>query len=555
MPKNRKSVQRQTRKHYRRADTRRKTNACNQHNPIADVPNEILFEVLSRCDNKTLQNAKLTCQRWYAVVNESIGVSLAIGQACYSTINQPKVAFQPVEVVEQVGVNDCYVGELNDFEGCPFQYPQTVRKLVFDGPISNFNLLTLLAPLPNLSHLSFHYSALENANIEYNTLRSVSLKSLKLSSHLVNQYYSRDKAETVLLNVITLLRSIHSQQLQTLILDLVYIRKYERDLTKAILAVLVRHKLTMKTVQCYNVLKIQEPADGPPGEENSDDILMQTEEQCPLAKEEIVSQALHEAVNIKRICYAGLRDMESDMIWNYLIVSQKNLQELFYMNDSRDIQSTGLPCLRMNGTTLRKLLFHINAVDETRNIIHFDCGIFKTFPNLSHLLIRGRQLLFQHRIDADANITRFAMKIPILRNLDLIPYTVTVLSLRDILVDAESLSKLQACFPPHLVNLRLVDAGSIGAYGIKPETLLELLKCTQLQELEIIRSFNKISWEVASGKDIYEEALFYRVRCMWEFHGSRDPFGIFCFKTLPMFDYGQAENTLRANDVCEVVFQ
>ncbi|ODN05871.1 hypothetical protein Ocin01_00809 [Orchesella cincta] len=513
----------------------------------------ILYEILSRCDNKTLQNAKLTCQRWYVVINESIGVDLAIGKACYSTINPPKVPFQAVGVVEQIGVKNCYVGELNDFEGCPFQHPQTVRTIVFDGPISHFNLLTLLVPLPNLSHISFHYSALENANIEHNTLRSVSLKSLKLSSHLVNQYYGREKAESVLQNVITLLQSIQSQQLQTLILDLVYIRKYERELTKAILAVLVRHKLTLKTVQCYNVLRIQEPY--PPGEENPDDDTMAQIGECPLVKEEIVCRAIHEAVNIKRICYAGLRDMESDAIWNQLIVSQKNLQEFFYMNDSRDIQSTGLPCLRMNGTTLRKILFHINAVDEMRNIIHFDCGIFKSFPHLSHLLIRGRQLLFQQRIDADANITRFAMKIPILRNVELIPNTVTVLSLRDILVDAESFSKFQACLPPHLVNLRLVDAGSVGVYGIKPETLLELLKSIQLQEIEIIRSFNKTSWEVASGKDIYEEALFYRVRCIWEFHGSRGPFGIFCFKTLPMFDYGQAENTLRANDVCEVVFQ
>jgi len=252
-----------------------------------------------------LQNAKLTCRRWYAVVNESIGVNLAIGEECYTTLNKPKLPFQSVEAIETVGVKNCYVGELTDFEGCPFHHPQTVRTLVFDGPISNFNLITLLAPLPNLSHLSFHYSALENANLELNTLRSVFLKSLKLSSHLVNQYYGREKAETVLRNVITLLLSIQSQQLQTLILDLIYIRSYERDLTKAISTALVRHKRTLKTVQCYNVLRIQEPAAPvPPGEENAaEDYAMQLEEQCvPLAKEEIVCRALQEAIHMKRIC-------------------------------------------------------------------------------------------------------------------------------------------------------------------------------------------------------------------------------------------------------------
>lgn len=402
-------------------------------------------------------------------------------------------------------MKNCYVGDLTDVQGCPFGYPQTVRNIVFDGPITKFNLVTLLSPLPALTHLTMHYASLENTKITRNTLRTTALKSLRITSNGINDEYDRTKTVLILQNLISLLMNIYSQQLAVLILDMINIPFYDRKVSKAVFTVLLRHKCTMRNVQFYNFAERLDP--GPPGTE--------TEKQCEFINDEIVSKAIQEAVYLTRISYGGKRGMESDEAWNQLIQSQKNLQEMFYMNDNRDIHTTWIPCLRLNSTSLRKTLFHISGVDDARNTVKFDCKLLTNFQQLSHLLIRGRKVIFPfpNPVNQGENIVaRITMKAPVLKNIHFVPATVTVFSMRDICVETESLMRFtEPCFLPNIKKFRLVECGSLGEYGINPETLVEVLKREAVREIEIIRSFSLINWDNASGKDIYEDALFYRV--------------------------------------------
>lgn len=56
--------------------------------------------------------------------------------------------------------------------------------------------------------------------------------------------------------------------------------------------------------------------------------------------------------------------------------------------------------------------------------------------------------------------------------------------------------------------------------------------------------------------DFYFRLLItLQIKSEWEFHALRDSSGNYSTKDDPMFNYGRFETTLRADDVCEVVFQ
>lgn len=492
-------------------------------------PLQILSYLLSHCDEQTLHIAIRTCRRWHCVnrfilnfekieliefislcmipmqvINETIGFNIAIGKPYMTLYRKPRVPFQSISVIERLGVKHCYVGDLTDVQGCSFAYPQTVRSIVFDGPITQFNLKTLLEPLPALTHLTIHYTALENIRLDRISLNTATLKSIRIASHGIGDEYDRSRAVDVLDTIISLLLRINSLKLSVLILDVIHIPFYDRKVTRAVLTLMLRHKYTMRNVQFYNFTERLEPA--PPGTEDESD--------TDFIKEPIVRKAIQEVVHLNRISFGGKRRMSSEDAWNELIQSQKSLREMFYMSDKRDMYSTCIPCLSRNSATLQKTLFHISGVDDARNVVKFDCKVLKNFQKLSHLLIRGRKAIFPfaHDVDGEIAVARISVKLPVLSNIEYIPNQVTVFSMRDICVETESLKKFtDNNFLPNLLKFRLVDCGSLGGFGITPDTLTELMKREKLREIEIINSFSMLHWDNANGKDIYEDAVFFKV--------------------------------------------
>ena len=414
------------------------------------------------------------CRRWEAIVDQLVGLRAYIGRPSefWSITGND---WKHIDWISSVGTSTVSFSDIEysetEVKNLPlFKYPNLVKRVSFDGFVSQETFVHLLDPICNLAYLELHLSSLEAIDLSSAKLNFPKLQELIISSnnYTLEHMASRNLGQ-VMINCTNLLAVPYFPRLITLRLYIPIVVQKSAQLLRALFKFLLRHNTTMNMflIRTDVTVSLMDEDSRPhdPIDMTPEIILLKTHK-LPLP----IFRGTFWAGDLPFLdFFRGLLNQQRAMTWCGFVTHE-------------DFRPFPQHLIKQNYRTLQKLHLSIGVVDVAGNSAPMDCVHLKECVSLEHIGFIGNRTVENTE----------GVMVPDLSNAESLPKTLQFVEIYNILIGTQDVH-LMASALPRLRTLHLENIGVHGDLGMSAETLVYIMKENKIGKIGVLSGFNENS--------------------------------------------------------------